>query len=139
MRFERRVASAHVDTLAQVFGDVNPLHMDAAAARAAGFERPIAQGAVLVCFLSEIIGRRLGAVAPIFCDLEISFERPFYLNDLLAFELEPRHRSTALAATAYAFTVTRAGERVARGEFLVKDGALSANGAAANASPAPSR
>ncbi|HEV8534274.1 MAG TPA: MaoC/PaaZ C-terminal domain-containing protein [Candidatus Limnocylindria bacterium] len=136
MRFERRVSSAHVDTLANVFGDVNPLHIDTAAARAAGFARPIAQGAVLVCFLSEIIGRRLGGIAPIFCGLDIAFERPFYADDLLAFELEPRHRSAALAATAYAFTVTRAGERVARGEFLVKDGAAAAGAASAGASTA---
>src|SRR5688572_28967220 len=95
MRFERRVSSAHVGAIANVFGDVNPLHREAAAAQIAGFDRPIAQGALLVCFLSEIIGRRLGGIAPIFCGLEISFERPFYEDDLLNFELTPRHRSAA--------------------------------------------
>lgn len=121
MRFERRVCRVHLDALRQLFGDVNPLHVDAAAARAAGFERPIAQGAVLVCLLSEIVGRRLGKVAPILCGLEISFDQPFYEDDLLNFELKQRHQSAALGATAYAFTVARAGERIARGDFLVKD------------------
>lgn len=121
MRFERRVTRAHTRAIAEVFGDVNPLHRDVAAARAAGFERPIAQGALLVCFLSEIIGRRLGNVSPIFCGLEISFEQPFYEDDFLTFEIETRHRSAALSATSYTFTVLRSGDRVARGEFLVKD------------------
>src|SRR2546428_1973428 len=121
MRFERRVSSEHFDALARVFGDVNPLHIDAAAARAAGFDRPIGQGAVLVCFLSEIIGRQLGIATPIFCGLEISFEQPFYEDDWLSIELESRHHSAALGGTSYGFAVAREGERIAHGEFLVKE------------------
>jgi acyl dehydratase len=121
MRFERRVTCAHVAAMAQVFGDVNPLHDDAAAARAAGFERPIAHGAALVGLLSEVIGCRLGMTTPIFCELRISFVQPFYEGDLLRFELTPRHRSAALGATTFAFSVLRTGEPIARGEFLVKE------------------
>jgi acyl dehydratase len=121
MRFERRVTGSHVAAMAEVFGDVNPLHDDPAAARAAGFERPIAHGAVLVGLLSEIIGCRLGTTTPIFCDLQISFVQPFYEGDLLRFELKPRHRSAALGATAFAFSVLRTEEPIARGEFLVKE------------------
>jgi acyl dehydratase len=131
MLFDRRVSIAHMNALGQTFGDVNPLHIDAGAARAAGFERPIAQGAVLVCFLSEIIGAQLGGVAPIFCGLEIAFERPFYEDDVVSFDVTPRHHSAALGATAYAFTVRRDRERIAHGEFLVKDGAAAGRASAA--------
>lgn len=121
MQFERRVGAAHLRALEDVFGDVNPLHADPTAAERAGFKRPIAHGAILVCLLSEIIGMRLGTETPVFCGLEILFERPFYQDDVLTFDVEPRHQSAGLNATAYSFTVFGGGQRVARGEFLVKE------------------
>jgi acyl dehydratase len=121
MRYERRVTSEHVRALVHVFGDTNPVHRDVAAARRAGFDRPIAHGAILVGFLSEIIGVSLGMELAVFCDLKMSFERPFFEGDLLIIDVEPRHTSAALAATSYSFTVIREAERVARGDFLVKD------------------
>jgi hypothetical protein len=39
----------------------------------------------------------------------------------VTFDLKPCHRSAALGATAYAFSIFRAKERVARGNVLVKE------------------
>ena len=44
-------------------GDLNPLHLDADAARAAGFERPIAHGMRTMACLGRLFTDRFGATA----------------------------------------------------------------------------
>ncbi len=130
MRFEREVLEAHARALREVFGDGNTLHSDDAAARAAGFERPLAHGAILAGFLSEIVGVRLGD-GLVLCDLRIAFAAPFHVGDRLAFELAVQHNSAALGATSYSFTVLRGETRVAHGTLLAKRGAPNATAAGA--------
>lgn len=56
--FERRACfeQAAVDAFVGLTGDANPIHSDAAAARAAGFEGPIVPGIMMASLFPAIIG-----------------------------------------------------------------------------------
>ncbi|NBC35760.1 3-alpha,7-alpha,12-alpha-trihydroxy-5-beta-cholest-24-enoyl-CoA hydratase [Novosphingobium sp. FSY-8] len=73
---------AEAALLYRLNGDMNPLHVDPAAARAAGFDRPILHGLATLGHVMTALGRVWGDAVP--GALAVRFAAPVYPGDRLA-------------------------------------------------------
>lgn len=79
-----RAISFDVQTItkfAQVSGDANPIHMDDAAARAAGFPARIVHGVMAASEFSRILGTEIPGAGTIFGNLDMSFLQPLMVGE----------------------------------------------------------
>lgn len=63
---------------ARLSGDDNPVHLDPAAARAAGFDDVITHGALVIGLFSRLLGTQLPGPGTIYLGQELRFSRPAY-------------------------------------------------------------
>lgn len=70
--------SAEVADFARLSGDVNPIHLETAAATAAGFERSIVHGALVLGLISRLLGTRLPGPGTILLQQNLRYLRPVY-------------------------------------------------------------
>lgn len=128
-----------IDRFAALSTDDNPLHVDAAFARAAGFADRVAHGVLSVSALSALIGTKLPGTGALWRRLQVDWVRPVFPGDRVTITAE-----VVRASAAHGSVVLRVqGENqkqleVLRGEAVV--GALGADEAApvASAPRAPS-
>jgi 3-oxoacyl-[acyl-carrier protein] reductase len=80
------VDEALIESFAQFSGDRNPLHIDSAAARAFGYPRQVAHGAITVAFLSQIIGMELPGPGALWLGHSVDWLAPVYLEDEIELE-----------------------------------------------------
>jgi 3-oxoacyl-[acyl-carrier protein] reductase len=73
-----------IDRFAKLSGDINPLHMDAEEARAFGFPKRVAHGALLISYVSEVIGNRLPGTGAVWHRLEIDWPAPSFAGDVIS-------------------------------------------------------
>jgi acyl dehydratase len=67
-----------VEAFARLSGDDNPIHLDAGAARAAGFDGTIVHGTLVTGLFSRLLGTRLPGPGSVYLGQEIRFARPVY-------------------------------------------------------------
>jgi acyl dehydratase len=79
-RLSRRWAQASVDAYGRVNDDRNLIHYDAAAARRAGFLRPVVHGAIVAALLSEACRECFGAGWFESGQFKVSFIRPVLVD-----------------------------------------------------------
>ena len=80
-----RINAAEVETFARLADDYNPIHVDAAAARAAGFAGRICHGALLTSIVSGMLAHAFpGAV---WMEHNIQFKRPALVGQTFEFVL----------------------------------------------------
>jgi len=70
-----------IDTFADITGDHNPIHIDDAAAKAAGFDGRIAHGALSASFISAVLGNDLPGPGAVFVELNLRFRKPALIGD----------------------------------------------------------
>ncbi len=103
-----------VDQFVEVSGDSRPLHVDDAAARAAGYRGRVVHGMLLGSLVSSVIGTQLPGEIGVLQEVQFSFRNPCYIGDeitidvmfsefhealqLLFAKVEVRNRSGALLA-----------------------------------------
>jgi acyl dehydratase len=80
-----RISSADVHAFAYLAQDFNPIHMDNAAARAAGFESRICHGALLTSIISGMIAHAFPGA--IWMEHDIQFKRPALVGQTFEFVL----------------------------------------------------
>jgi acyl dehydratase len=115
------ISAVDLALYAAASGDLNPLHLDADVARAAGFERPIAHGMRTMACAGRLFTTRFGPTA--LRALETRFIGTAKLGDALV--LRATLTESDAYAASYALTVqTAAGAAVATGNARV---ALSTN------------
>ena len=84
--------TAHdVAAFIELSGDDNPIHVSEMAARAAGFERPVVHGVLVVSLLSRLLGTSLPGPGTILLGQTLRFLRPVYAGDLLRASVEVTH------------------------------------------------
>jgi UDP-4-amino-4,6-dideoxy-N-acetyl-beta-L-altrosamine N-acetyltransferase len=76
-----------IQRFADVSGDTNPVHIDDAAARAAGFDGVIAHGMLIGAGLSRIIGTEFPGPGTAYISQSLHFARPAYPDAELDYEL----------------------------------------------------
>ncbi len=81
---EEQVRTVTVEDLAgfaEVSGDRNPLHMDAAYAETTPFKGRVAHGMLLGAWISALLGERLPGPGAIYVSQSLSFRRPVRIGD----------------------------------------------------------
>jgi acyl dehydratase len=79
--FSVDVSAEKVKSFIAVSGDQNPLHQDAAFARARGFVDPLAHGMLLGSFFSALVGTYLPGLYTTYLGQELQFRNPVYIGE----------------------------------------------------------
>ena len=90
----RTVTTEDVDAFAALTGDRNPIHFDAAAARTAGFERPVAHGVLGLALATGLASRMELTRGTLIALLGVSwrFKAPVYPGDAVVLHLRVSSR-----------------------------------------------
>ncbi|KAH9599887.1 MaoC-like dehydratase domain [Trypanosoma melophagium] len=120
--FVRRVISEEdVKAFGPLVGDLNPIHVDETAAKAAGFPAPIVYGMLAGSLFSGLLGSELPGPQSIYLSQTLSFVAPVFVGD----EVEARVTVTQFRKSklmiAFRTTVSRI-ERETGKEILCVDG-----------------
>lgn len=118
--FTKTVTETDVVLYAGITGDMNPLHIDQAAAERTRFGSRIAHGMLTAGFISTVIGMKLPGTGAIFMSQSLRFTRPVRIGDTVTarvevLELVPAKRRARLSTVV----VNAGGEAVIEGEALV--------------------
>ena len=81
--FEEAITVTSVDQFAALSGDNAALHMDDAVARNRGFKGRVVHGALLIAFLSKLVGIHLGQKNELLVSMNVKFINPSYIGDII--------------------------------------------------------
>ena len=70
-------------TFAEISGDKNPIHVDAAFAAESRFKRPIVHGMLTAGMVSAVLGMQLPGPGSIYLKQELNFRAPVYFGDTI--------------------------------------------------------
>lgn len=107
LTMSRTFSQADVQAFAVLSGDYNPIHLDASAARAAGFERPLCHGLLYSSLPGTLLAQALPGV--VYVSQTLNFKRPVYVDEPLQVVIEVE---TVLRRrlVSFATTVLKCGE-----------------------------
>jgi 3-hydroxybutyryl-CoA dehydratase len=118
--FEQTVTVAEVDAFATLSGDRNPLHCDAAYARASGFPDRVVHGAFLDALISRLIGTELPGRRSLLLGQRLDFVAPTYPGDVLRVRGRVDSVHLEQRTVAIRLSITCRGETRLRGSALVR-------------------
>ncbi len=118
--FRRAITQADVQQFAEVTGDTNPTHLDAAYAATTRFKKPIVHGMLVGSLFSKVFGMDYPGEGTIYCSQTLTFLKPVYPDSPLTVEVIVR-RLDVEKNRAYFDTLIhdRAGDVVIKGEAMV--------------------
>ncbi|MCY0865715.1 MAG: MaoC family dehydratase [Sulfobacillus sp.] len=70
-----------VQAFAQVSHDFNPLHLDPDFAKTSRFGRPVAHGALVMSYISALLGQKLPGPGTIYLTQYTEFKAPVFVGD----------------------------------------------------------
>ena len=79
--YQRTVTEADLVAFAQVSGDTNPIHLDAAYAAATPFKERIAHGMLSAAYISAVFGMDLPGPGAIYISQTLNFKAPVKIGD----------------------------------------------------------
>jgi acyl dehydratase len=87
-RRTQTITERDVELYAQITGDRNPLHFDAAFAARTRFGRLVAQGGITAGMLNALVAMDLPGPGTVFMSQALKYLAPTYLGDVLTAEVE---------------------------------------------------
>ena len=81
--YARAVTDADIVTFADVTGDRNPVHLDAAYAATTPFKTPIAHGMLTAGYISAVFGMHLPGPGAIYVSQTLNFKAPVRIGDVV--------------------------------------------------------
>lgn len=115
----RVVGAADIEAFAEVSGDNNPVHLDAAYAATTAFGERIAHGMLSAGYISAILGTRLPGPGAIYLSQSLRFRRPVKIGDLVLARVTVRELDGAKGRVTLDTVCEVAGKTVIDGEALV--------------------
>lgn len=116
-RLSVEITEEAMDLFIQMSGDTNPLHKDVEVARRHGFPRCVAPGALLVAYLSQLIGVRMPGAGAVWKTQTCSWLGPVFPGDRLDIESEITRISPGTGILTLRCTAdNQLGNRVFQGE-----------------------
>ena len=118
--FTKQITERDVVTFAEISGDKNPLHLDAAYAEQTRFGARIAHGGFTFALISAALGTELPGPGTVYLSQSLKFIQPVYFDDTITATVE----ITALRADKGIVTLktecaNQRGEKIAEGEAVV--------------------
>jgi acyl dehydratase len=110
-----RFSGENMRTFEHLSGDHNPIHTDAAFAKAKGFDAPLVFGLLLASQISRLIGQELPDNHAILTGITMNFISPAFADEDLRFDAELVNKSDATHALGFKCRITRAGKTLCRG------------------------
>lgn len=111
------LTAEHVQTYAELTGDRNPLHFDAAFVGQTRFGRLIVQGGLTTGLLHALVAMDLPGPGSVFLSQNWRFTAPVFVGDTITAEVEVRSVHPSKPVTQLAVRITnQAGENVLDGE-----------------------
>lgn len=77
----RVVGAGDIEAFAEVSGDANPVHLDAAFAATTPFGERIAHGMLSAAYISAVLGTKLPGPGAIYLSQSLRFRRPVKIGD----------------------------------------------------------
>src|ERR1041385_1187046 len=87
-KFERFISADDVQQFAEVVGDLNPIHLDAAFAEKSFFKKRIVHGAFLVGLISKVLGMDFPGQGTVYISQNSTFKRPVYVDTAVTVEIK---------------------------------------------------
>lgn len=113
------VTEAMIAAFAEVSGDRNPVHLDAAYAATTPFKERIAHGVLSASFISAVIGMQLPGPGAIYVSQTLSFRRPVKIGANVHTRVEVIARDEEKARITLACVCSVDGKAVLEGEAVV--------------------
>ena len=104
-----------INEFAKISGDYSSIHMDDDYAKENGFEGRIAHGALLISWLSRIIGMELPGKKSILVEIKNKFFEPMYINDEIKITVEVISKSEATKYISLKSTCKKNKKIIAKG------------------------
>lgn len=118
--FSVEITEETMNLFAKLSGDTNPLHMDEEVARRQGFPRRVAHGALLMSYLSRLIGVHLPGPGTLWMTQTCSWLEPVFPGDRLNIEGQIAHISSGTGVLTLQCTAhNQLGKKVFEGEGRV--------------------
>ncbi|MCP1622961.1 MaoC family dehydratase [Pseudomonas nitroreducens] len=117
--FQSSVTERDIQLFAEVSGDRNPVHLDAAYAATTQFKERIAHGMLTGALISAAIATTLPGPGTIYLGQNLSFTRPVKLGDELTVELEVLEKLPKNRVRISTVVLNQDGKAVVKGEAEV--------------------
>ena len=118
--FAKKITERDVVTFAEISGDKNPLHLDAAYAKQTRFGARIAHGAFTFALISAALGTELPGPGTVYMSQSLKFIKPVYLDDTITATVEITViRADKGIVTLRTECANQRGEKIAEGEAVV--------------------
>jgi 3-hydroxybutyryl-CoA dehydratase len=115
----RDVAEADIVAFAQVTGDTNPVHLDAAYAATTSFGERIAHGMLSAGYISAVLGTALPGPGAVYLSQSLKFLRPVRIGVSVTARATITAIDSAKAQVTLATVCLVNGKRVVDGEAVV--------------------
>jgi 3-hydroxybutyryl-CoA dehydratase len=109
--FGFQIDAAAMEAFAAMANDRSAIHVDAAYARARGFEGTIVYGGLMLAHLSHVLGSRIPGNDGVSTHWSIDYRKPLYVGEAAVLRLEVVHVSPATGLVDCKFAI-RASDRV---------------------------
>ena len=86
--YQRHISVEDVRQFANIVGDLNPVHLDAAFAENSFFKKRIVHGAFLAGLISKVLGMDFPGQGTIYISQNSSFKRPVYVDTTVIVEVK---------------------------------------------------
>jgi 3-hydroxybutyryl-CoA dehydratase len=119
--YERVVTSEDIQKFAEVSGDTNPLHRDAAFAAKTRFGEPIAHGMLSAGYISAVLGTKLAPDrVAVYLSQSLRFLRPVKIGDTIRAVAEVKGIDAEKGTyTLETICYNQGGDPVVKGEAVV--------------------
>ena len=118
--FKVTVTEKMMELFREISGDENPMHMDGTYANNHGYEARLVYGMLTGSFYSKLAGMYLPGKYCILKSVEIYFERPVYIGDILKVSGKVKEKDDRFQqAIVKGRIVNQAGKTVSKANILV--------------------
>jgi 3-hydroxybutyryl-CoA dehydratase len=113
------VGAGDIEAFAAVSGDVNPVHLDDAYAKATPFGGRIAHGMLSAAYISAVLGNHLPGPGAIYLSQSLRFRRPVKIGDPVTAKVTVKALDAAKGHATLETVCLVGGKTVVDGEALV--------------------